>query len=224
MLNKKQQEAIDWALDKIQKHNNNLKYFNWSAIILTAIDIVATIIHWVYATLTVTTFLTSILCGSAWTSRAVQILRMKKLVEALRYPAMLGLAYILTRKKRSEYMQNIKLKNIIIAGVNVLATLLGIILVFVEPNAITSNIEAVIIGVGALLGVNVAIPCFNNAKVSEEEAIERAEIKNLKIAKKQAKANLKAQEMAKLNEEANRILTEQETLEAEDIAQPTEVK
>ena len=205
---KTQQQAIDWALNKIQSSSKNLKYFNLTAIVLTLFDVICSIVTLIYATMTITSIVSSILCGSAWSTRAMQIMRMQKLIDALKYPAMFGLAYIITRKRRSEFMQNIKVRNWIIAGLNAAAIILGVVLVFVEPNVITDNVELVITGLGALLGVNIAIPCFNNAKTTEEEKTENAEKKKIKQAVKQAKANLKEQAKSQLNDETLRVLDE----------------
>lgn len=106
-------------------------------------------------------------------------------------------------------MESIKIRNWIIAGLNVIAIVFGVVMVFVEPNAITNNIEAVICGLGALLGVNIAIPCFNNAKVSQEEI----EAKQQKALEKQALARVRAEQKAQEKElveaEKQKIVEEQ---------------
>lgn len=93
-------------------------------------------------------------------------------------------------------MQNIKMRNWIIAILNVVAVIFGLVMVFVQPNAITDNIQAVICGLGALLGVNVAIPCFNNAKKTEEETAIAEQKKQEKELEKEAKARVKAEQKA----------------------------
>lgn len=215
----KQQQAIEWALEQVQK---NAKYkTKWLDIVFLTLDIIFLVLIIVFTT---TTIIFPALSGINSSFRFVQSLRFQKLQKALRPLTMAGVAYIVARKKRSEFMSNIKIRNWIIAGLNAVAVVLGVVLVFVEPNAITDNIEAVICGVGALLGVNIAIPCFNNAKTTEEEKAEIAKNKELKLAQKQAKAKLKEQNKLLLEQETQKIMEEQEQAKAsEETATTTEV-
>ena len=160
---------MEWLLDKIKKYDKSVKIHSIIEIILTILDVLFCILTLFYVGLLTTFVITSLLCGGVAGSRTIMILRMKRLLDLLKLPATLGLTYVIARKKRSEFMESIKIRNWIIAGLNVIAIVFGVVMVFVEPNAITNNIEAVICGLGALLGVNIAIPCFNNAKVIQEE-------------------------------------------------------
>lgn len=112
---------------------------------------------------------------------------------------------------------NIKIKNWVIAGIDLIAVLFGVAMVFIEPSVLTSNIEAVICGVGSLLGVNIVIPCFNNAKKTETEIAEKKSVKEGKALLKQAKVRAKekaaAEKKALLDAEVANIKKEQEAQE-----------
>ena len=202
-----QQDAIDWAIDKIQKYEDERKLYNFSNIILSILDVICGIIALFYSGMLVTSVVASILCGTAWGSRFIQLVKTERLAKSLKVLTTASLAYIIVRKKRSEYMKNIKIRNWVIAILNLSAIILGVILVFVEPSVITQNIELTICGLGSLLGVNIAIPCFNNAKKSKEE-IEKAEQKSIE---KEARKELKAEE-----KKANQTQAEQEKSKAKD--------
>lgn len=207
MTEQQKKEVIDWAIQKIQDFEKEKKLYNLSAIILSVLDVICGIIALFYVGMLATSVIASILCGSVWGARTIQVVKCEKLVQALKTLTVPSLAYLATRKRRGELMNNIKIKNWIIAGLNVAAVIVGIVLVFVEPNAITSNIEAIIVGVGALLGVNVAIPCFNNAKVTAEEQAVINENKKMKLAKKEAKLAIKKEQEALIEAKTAEILS-----------------
>lgn len=200
MTDAQKREVIDWAIQKIQDFEKEKKLYNWSAIILSLLDVICGIIALFYVGMLATSVIASILCGSVWGARTIQVVKVEKLAQALKTLTVPSLMYLATRKKRGEIMNNIKIKNWIIAGVDVAAIIVGVVLAFIEPNALTDNIVAVITGLGALLGVNVAIPCFNNAKVTAEEKEQIAVAKQAKVAKKEAKKEIKKaqQELIKL--------------------------
>lgn len=202
----KQKEVIDWAIQKLQDYENEKKLYNLSAITLSILDVLCGIISIFYAGMMATSIVASILCGTVWGARYIQLVKARNLAKALRLLSVPSIAYLAARKRRGELMRNIKIKNWIVAGLNIAAVIVGIVLVFVEPNIITENIEAVICGLGSLLGVNVAIPCFNNAKVTAEEKAEKVANKQLKLAKKEAKAALKAEQEAQINAKTTEIL------------------
>lgn len=209
MTKSQQKEIIEWAIQKLQDYENEKKIYNLSAIILSTLDVICGILALIYVELMTTSIVASILCGTVWGARFIQIIKAERLANALKLlkvMAVPSLTYLAIRKRRGEIMTNIKIKNWIIAGLNVLAIGLGVTLVFVEPNVITNNIEAVITGAGALLGVNVAIPCFNNAKVTKEEQEQIEATKQLKLAKKQAKAQLKSEQKAQIEAKTAEIL------------------
>lgn len=206
MTQRQQKEVIDWAIQKLQDYENEKKLYNLSAIILSVLDVLCGIIAIFYAGMMLTSIVASILCGSVWGARFIQLVKAERLAKALKILSMPSLAYLATRKRRGEIMNNIKIKNWVVAILNVAAVITGVVLVFVEPNAITNNIEAVITGVAALLGVNVAIPCFNNAKVTDEEKAEKEANKQLKAAEKQAKALIKEEQKAAIEAKKAEIL------------------
>ena len=206
VLNNNQQQAIEWAINELKKANGKYKT-KFIDIIFLSLDIFFLLLIIFFTT---TTILFPMLSGVNSVFRFVQSIRFQKLQNALKPLTMVGIAYIIARKKRSEFMTNIKIRNWIIAGLNAVAIIMGVVLVFVEPNAITDNIIAVIMGLAGLLGVNIAIPCFNNAKTTEQEKLEIAKKKELKLAQKQAKAKLKEQNKLLLEQETQKIIEEQE--------------
>lgn len=206
MSSTKQKEVIEWAIQKLQDYEKEKKLYNLSAIILSVLDVLCGVIAIFYAGMMATSIVASILCGTVWGARFIQLVKAERLAKALKLLSVPSLAYLATRKKRGEIMKNIKIKNWIIAILNVLAVIVGVVLMFIEPNIITDNIVAVITSIGALLGVNVAIPCFNNAKVSEADKIKAAESKRLKIAKKEAKAIIKEEQKAQIEAKTAEIL------------------
>ncbi|MBQ7977390.1 MAG: hypothetical protein IJ301_02170 [Clostridia bacterium] len=105
------QEVIDWAIEKIQKFDNEKKLYNLSAIILSILDVVCGITAIFYASMLVTSVVASILCGTIWGGRFIQIVKTERLAKSLKVMTTASLTYIAVRKKRSEYMQNI-FKNI----------------------------------------------------------------------------------------------------------------
>lgn len=217
VITEQQQEAINWALDELQKEKKNSKIYTIIAFSLSILDVVFVVLTSVYALGKCTLGIMSILSSGAWITKYAKIFKIEKIIKALKYPAMFGFAYILTRKRRSEFMQNIKIKNWIIAGLNILAIIVGVILVFVEPNVITDNIIAFIMTLSGLLGVNIAIPCFNNAKVTEQEKLENSEKRKLREIKKEAKLNIKAEKESQLNAEVSRILEEKSNQEVQEV-------
>lgn len=206
MTETQKNEVINWAIQRLQDYEKEKKLYNLSAIILAILDVICGFTALFYAGMMVTAIVASILCGTVWSARYIQLVKARNLAKALKLLSMPSIAYLATRKKRGEIMKNIKIKNWIIAGLNVVAVILGIVLMFVEPNIITNNITMVITGVGALLGVNVAIPCFNNAKVTAEDKAKAVEAKNLKVAKKEAKAALKQEQKAQIEDKAKEIM------------------
>lgn len=199
-------EVIEWAIQKLQDYEREKKLYNLSAIILSVLDVLCGVIAIFYAGMMVTSIIASIICGTIWGARFIQLVKAERLAKALKLLSMPSLAYLATRKKRGEIMKNIKIKNWIIAILNVVAVIVGVILMFIEPNIITENIVAVITGIGALLGVNVAIPCFNNAKVTDQEKAQVLANKQLKIAKKEAKAIIKEEQKAQIEAKTAEIL------------------
>lgn len=182
------------TLDK--RYQKEQKLYNVAGIILSILDILFGLLSLFYSAMLVTAVVASVLCGTIWGTRTVQVMKLRQLVKNLKLLAVPGFAYIATRKKRGDLFMNIKIKNWIIAGLDLAALIFGIVMVFVEPTVITSNIEAVICGVGSLLGVNIAIPCFNNARKSETELAEKKAVKDGKALLKQAEARAKEKEAA----------------------------
>lgn len=111
MTNVGTQEVIGWAIEKIQKYDNEKKLYNVSAIILSVLDVLCGIVAIFYTSMLATSIVASILCGTIWGGRFIQLVKTERLAKALKVMTTASLAYIAVRKKRSEYMKTI-LKNI----------------------------------------------------------------------------------------------------------------
>lgn len=200
------------ALD--QHYQKEQKLYNIAGIVLSLLDIIFGLLSLFYSALLITAVVTSVLCGTVWGARTIQVMKVRQLIKNLKILAIPGFVYIVTRRKRGDLFMNIKIKNWIVAGLDLAALILAIVMVFIEPTVITSNIEVVICGLGSLLGVNIAIPCFNNAKKSETEVAEKQAVKKGKALLKQAKARVKekqtAEHQALVNAEVAHIKQEQE--------------
>lgn len=200
------------ALD--QHYQKEQKLYNIAGIVLSLLDIIFGLLSLFYSALLITAVVTSVLCGTVWGTRTIQVMKVRQLIKNLKILAIPGFVYIVTRKKRGDLFMNIKIKNWIVAGLDLAALVFAIVMVFIEPTVITSNIEVVICGLGSLLGVNIAIPCFNNAKKSETEVAEKQAVKKGKALLKQAKARVKekqtAEHQALVNAEVAHIKQEQE--------------
>lgn len=200
------------ALDK--QYQKERKVYNIAGIILSLLDILFGLLSLFYSAMLITAVVASVLCGTVWGARTIQVLKIRQLTKNLKLIAAPGIVYIATRKKRGDLFMNIKLKNWIIAGLDLAAVLLGVVLLFVEPTIITSNIEATIYGIGSLLGVNIVIPCFNNAKKSQAEVdakkIAKQEKATLKQATVRAKEKAAAEKKALIDAEVANIKKEQE--------------
>lgn len=203
------------AIDK--RYQKEQKVYNIAGIILSILDIVFGLLSLFYSALLITAVVASVLCGTVWGARTVQVMKIRQLIKNLKLIAAPGFVYIATRKKRGDLFMNIKIRNWVIAVLDLVAVVFGVAMVFIEPSALTANIELVICGVGSLLGVNIAIPCFNNAKRSETEIAEKKSVKEGKILLKQAKAREKereaAEKKARLDAEVANIKKEQEAQE-----------
>lgn len=108
LVKDKQQELIDWAIDKLQSYDNEKKLYNFSAIILSVLDVLCGMIAIFYAGMLATSVVTSIICGTIWTGRLIQIIKAERLAKALKILSVASLSYIAVRKKRSEYMKSFK--------------------------------------------------------------------------------------------------------------------
>lgn len=212
---------VENLLDRLEeldkRYQKERKVYTIVGIILSLFDVVFGIISLFYSAMVVTAVVASVLCSTVWGARTVQVLKIRQLTKNLKLIAAPSMAYIATRKKRGDLFMNIKIRNWIIAGLDLAALILSIVLVFVAPSVITENIETVICTVGSLLGVNIAIPCFNNAKKTETEIAEKKSVKESKALLKEAKARAKekeaAEKKAKLEAEVANIKKEQETQE-----------
>ena len=200
------------ALD--QRYQKEQKLYNIAGIILSLLDIIFGLLSLFYGALLITAVVASVLCGTVWGARTVQVMKIRQLIKNLKVLAVPGFVYIATRKKRGDLFMNIKIKNWIVAGLDLAAIIFGVVMVFVEPTIFTENIATTICGLGSLLGVNIAIPCFNNARKSETEVAEKKAIKDSKAVLKEAKARAKekeaAEKKAKLDAEVANIKREQE--------------
>lgn len=101
-----QAEVIAWAIAKIDSYDNEKKLYNISAIILSALDVICGIIAVFYTSLLATSIVASIICGTIWSGRFIQLIKTERLAKALKVLSTTSIAYIAARKKRSEYMKN----------------------------------------------------------------------------------------------------------------------
>lgn len=227
VFTKAQQEAIDWAIEKVNKYKKNEKIYNTSAIIFFILDFVCFFISIAYISTMAISLFASLLCKTVWGARTIQVVKISKLAQALKFLTAPSIAYIAVRKKRSEFMTNIKIKNWVVAILNAVALVFGVVMVFVEPSILTQNIELVICGLGSLLGVNIAIPCFNNAKKTQEEIDAKNLAKENKKLEKEAIARIKANatenDKILIEEEIAKIKKEQEE-QAQSQVEVQEVK
>ena len=169
MTTTKQQEVIDWAINKIQSFDKQKKLYNLSAIILSILDVVCGVITVFYAGILVASVVTSILCGSVWGARFIQIIKIEKLaksLKALKVANTFSLAYILVRKKRSEFMKNTKARNWIVAILTIAGFASVIVCHFVPQFA--QYFDYAIYYLCALLPADL-YAIFNNAKLTAEE-------------------------------------------------------
>lgn len=212
---------VENLLDRLEemdrRYQKEQKIYNVAGIVLSLLDILFGLLSLFYSALLVTAVVASVLCGTVWGARTVQVMKVRQLIKNLKLVAVPGFVYIATRKKRGDLFMNIKIKNWVIAGIDLIAVLFGVAMVFIEPSVLTSNIEAVICGIGSLLGVNIVIPCFNNAKKTETEIAEKKSVKEGKALLKQAKVRAKekaaAEKKALLDAEVANIKKEQEAQE-----------
>lgn len=212
---------VENLLDRLEeldkRYQKERKVYTIVGIILSLFDVVFGIISLFYSAMVVTAVVASVLCGTVWGARTVQVLKIRQLTKNLKLIAAPSMAYIATRKKRGDLFMNIKIRNWIIAGLDLAALILSIVLVFVAPSVITENIETVICTVGSLLGVNIAIPCFNDAKKSQAEIDAKKAAKQEKATLKQAVARAKeratAEKQALIDAEVANIKKEQEAQE-----------
>ena len=212
---------VENLLDRLEeldkRYQKERKIYSTVGIILSLFDVIFGIISLFYSAMLVTAVVASVLCGTVWGARTIQVLKIRQLTKNLKLIAAPSIAYIATRKKRGDLFMNIKIKNWVIAGLDLAALILGIVLAFVEPSIITENIETVICTVSSLLGVNIAIPCFNNAKKSQAEIDAKKAAKQEKATLKQAivraKEKATAEKQALIDAEVANIKKEQEAQE-----------
>lgn len=112
MLETQAQEAIAWAMKKLDSYDNEKKLYNISAIILSILDVICGVVAIFYTSMIVTSVVASIVCGTIWSGRCIQLIKAERLAKSLKVLSTVSIAYIAVRKKRSEYMkkllQNIK--------------------------------------------------------------------------------------------------------------------
>ena len=108
-----EKQVIEWAIEKINSYDSEKKLYNLSAVILSVLDVVCGIIAIFYTSMIVTSVIASIICGTIWGGRLIQLIKAERLANALKVLSTASIAYISVRKKRSEYMNKIKdnLKN-----------------------------------------------------------------------------------------------------------------
>lgn len=201
-------EIINWAINKLQSYEKEKKIYNLSAIILSVLDVLCGVITIFYTGMLATSIVASIVCGTVWGARFIQLIKTEKLAKSLKtlnIASTLSLGYLVTRKKRSEIM---KVKSI--NWLSAILTILGVACVavckFVPEFA--QYMDYVIYALFLILPADL-YAIFNNAKTSTEEMQAKKDAKAIKEAEAKAKAELKAKQEAEL-----KALTEQKLNEA----------
>lgn len=220
----KQQEIIDWAINRLQSYDKEKKLYNITAIILSFLDVACGIATIFYAGMLATSIVASILCGTVWGARFIQLVKMEKLAQALKtlkVSTALSLSYILVRKKRREFMKNTKIRNYVIAGLTILGFAAVIVCHFVP--ALREYIDYAIYYMCALLPADL-YAVFNNAKMTAEEVQEKAEAKKIKEAEAKAREELKEKQANELKALTERKLAEAKAKAEEEARKAEEAK
>lgn len=197
MILDKQQELIDWAITKIEMFEKEKKLYNISAIILALLDVVCGILASYYSLMIVNAVVATILCGTVWGARTVQVIKCEKLAQAIKTMSISSMAYIAVRKKRGDFMKDVKLRNIIIAVLTFLGFLSVVLCHFIP--ALNGFVDYVVYYLCALLPADL-YAVFNNAHKTAEEIQAKVDAKAMAKATKDAKAELEAKQKAELNE------------------------
>lgn len=124
MLETQAQEVIDWAMKKLDSYDNEKKLYNISAIVLSILDVICGVIAIFYTSMIVTSVVASIICGTIWSGRCIQLIKAERLAKSLKVLSTASIAYIAVRKKRSEYMKKL-LQNIKNNPLTIIFALLG---------------------------------------------------------------------------------------------------
>ena len=193
----KQQELIDWAINKIEMFEKEKKLYNISAIILALLDVVCGMLASYYSLMIVNAVVATILCGTVWGARTVQVIKCEKLAQAIKAMSIPSMAYIAVRKRRGDFMKDVKLRNIVI-GVLTFLGFVSVILCHFIP-ALNGLVDYVIYYLCALLPADL-YAVFNNAHKTAEEIQAKVDAKAMAKATKDAKAELEAKQKAELNE------------------------
>ena len=98
-------QVIEWAIKKLKSYDNEKKLYNLSAIILSVLDVLCGIISIFYTSMIVTSVIASIICGTIWGGRFIQLIKAERLAKALKILSTASITYITIRKKRSEFMK-----------------------------------------------------------------------------------------------------------------------
>lgn len=98
-------QVIEWAIKKLKSYDNEKKLYNLSAIILSVLDVLCGIISIFYTSMIVTSVIASIICGTIWGGRFIQLIKAERLAKALKVLSTASITYITVRKKRSEFMK-----------------------------------------------------------------------------------------------------------------------
>lgn len=211
----KQQELINWAIEKLNSYDKDKRLYNIGAIILSILDVVCGIIAIFSASMLVTSVVASILCGTAWAARTIQLIKCEKLAKALKVLSASSIAYIAVRKKRGEFMKNIKIRNIIIAVLTVLGFASVIVCYFVP--ALKEYVNYAIYVLCAILPADL-YAVFNNAKLNAEEIQANVEKKIEKEAEKEIKSAQKQEQLTQAQQEKAQAKADAKQKEAEEKA------
>lgn len=124
MLGTQAQEVIEWAIKKLDSYDSEKKLYNISAIILSILDVICGVIAIFYTSMVVTSVVASIVCGTIWSGRCIQLIKAERLAKSLKVLSTASIAYIAVRKKRSEFMKKI-LQNMKNNPLTIIFALLG---------------------------------------------------------------------------------------------------
>ncbi|MBD5086705.1 MAG: hypothetical protein HDT32_05075 [Clostridiales bacterium] len=225
-----EKQVIEWAIEKINSYDSEKKLYNLSAVVLSVLDVVCGIIAIFYTSMIVTSVIASIICGTIWGGRLIQLIKAERLAKALKVLSTASITYISVRKKRSEYMNKFKdnLKNnpltivfaLIGAGVIGFATYKLAQLYFVALPKWTYILFAIIMAILTIILVvllgwdNLKSAILRSAKktLSEDGYNTLVEYVNALKAKEDEQAEIQAKKVAhdKEVEQARQIIADHE--------------
>ena len=102
---------VENLLDRLEeidkRYQKEQKIYNVAGIVLSLLDILFGLLSLFYSALLVTAVVASVLCGTVWGARTVQVMKVRQLIKNLKLVAAPGFVYIATRKKRGDLFMKI---------------------------------------------------------------------------------------------------------------------